>query len=349
MVQPCARCGARWAVHGAPMHWCPRCRGVLLSPGPVDAPPERRNYRWVARKPEHRGVRGAGRPRAAAAPGTPSYAEIPRWGLLDTPAAPAAGPASRQARAAAAAGRLLLWTALAFALAALAELGRYAILLYNRTRLVAPLLLRVSDAAVLTFAVLACVLALLAAIAAVARLIELRAAAYVRVGGRDPRSPRTLLLGSLIPVLNLVWPGVFLTEALTGRDDPRALRLIRIWWVLWVLGGIAAVAALGWRGADSLQSKADGVLFTALTDLVAVAVALLTFGVLNALSGRDLRGRARSAHRLTVAVDPAVPVIAPLHRTEQPQSTADARENSAAGDNTGDEAGDREQEEVGAK
>ncbi|MFC3963838.1 DUF4328 domain-containing protein [Nocardia jiangsuensis] len=349
VVQPCARCGARWAVHGAPMHWCPRCRGVLLSPGPVDAPPERRNYRWVARKPDHRGGRGTGRPRAEAAAGTPCYAEIPRWGLLDTPAAPDTAPAGRSARAAAAAGRLLLWTALAFALAALAELGRYAILLYNRTRLVAPLLLRVSDAAVLTFAVLAGVLALLAAIAAVARLIQLRAAAYALVGRRDPRSPRTLLLGSLIPVLNLVWPGVFLTEAFTGRRDPRALRLIRIWWVFWVLGGTVAVAALCWRTADSLQSKADGVLFTALTDLVAAAVALLTFGVLNALSGRDLRGRARAAHRLTVAVDPAVPVIAPLHRTEQARSTADARQNSAAGDNTGDEAVDREQEEVGAK
>lgn len=346
VVQPCARCGARWAVHGAPMHWCPRCRGVLLSPGPVDAPPERRNYRWVARKPEHRG-RGGRRPQAAAAAGTPRYTEIPRWGLRDIPAEPGAAPASRLERAAAAAGRLLVWTALAFGLAALAELGRYAILLYNRTRLVAPLLLRVSDAAVLTFAVLAAALALLAAVATVARLIELRAAAYAAVGRRDPRSPRTLLLGSLVPVLNLVWPGVFLTEALTGRSDPRALRLIRIWWVAWVLGGIVAVAALGWRAADSLQAKADGVLFTALTDLVAACVALLTLAVLNALHGRDVRGRARAARRLTMAADPAVPVIEPLHRTAP--ATADARPAGAAGENTGDEAGDREPEEVGAK
>ncbi|WP_067648584.1 DUF4328 domain-containing protein [Nocardia harenae] len=330
------------------MHWCPRCRGVLLSPGPVDAPPERRNYRWVARGPEHRAARGGRRPPEAVA-GTPRYTEIPRWGLLDTPAEPSAAPASRLDRAAAAAGKLLLWTAVAFVLAALAELGRYAILLYNRTRLVEPLLLRISDAAVLTFAVLAALLALLAAIAAVARLIQLRRAAYARVGRRDPRSPRALLLGSLIPVLNLVWPGVFLTEALTGRDDPRALRVIRIWWAVWVLGGLVAVAALCWRTADSLQAKADGVLVTALTDLLAAAVALLTLGVLNALAGRDLRGRTRISHRMTVAVDPAVPVIEPLHRTEQPQSAADARPGSAAGDNTGDEAGDREQEEVGAK
>ncbi|MEV0356051.1 DUF4328 domain-containing protein [Nocardia sp. NPDC050697] len=349
VVQPCARCGARWAVHGAPMHWCPRCRGVLLSPGPVDAPPERRNYRWVARKPEHRGARAAPRPHPGPAAGTPRYTEIPRWGLLDTPAEPGAAPASRLDRAAAAARKLLLWTALTFALAALAELGRYGILLYNRTRLVDPLLLRISDAAVLTFAVLAAVLALLAAVAAVARLIQLRRAAYARIGGRDPRSPRALLLGTLIPVLNLVWPGVFLTEALAGRDDPRALRVIRVWWLVWVLGGLVAVAALCWRSADSLQAKADGVLVTALTDLLAAAVALLTVGVLNALEGRDLRGRTRISHRLTVAVDPAVPVIAPLHRTEQPQSTAAARQEPAAGDNTGDEAGDREQEEVGAK
>ncbi|MFC8043701.1 DUF4328 domain-containing protein [Nocardia sp. NPDC057353] len=311
----------------------------------MDAPPERRNYRWVARKPDHRRApRKQPEPRAAA---TPRYTEIPRWGLLDRAAEPDATPASRLDRAAGAARRLLLWTALAFTLAALAELGRYGILLYNRTRLVEPLLLRVSDAAVLTFAVLAGALALLAAIAAVARLIELRAAAYAGVGRRDPRSPRALLLGTLVPVLNLVWPGVFLTEALTGRDDPRALRLIRIWWVVWVLGGLVAVGALCWRTADSLQAKADGVLLTALTDLVAAAVALLTLGVLNVLEGGDLRGRARIAQRWTMAADPAVPVIEPLHRAGQP--AADARPAAAAGDNTGDEAGDREQEEVGAK
>lgn len=330
------------------MHWCPRCRGVLLSPGPVDAPPERRNYRWVARKPDHRPARNGRRPQRDPRSGPPRYTEIPRWGLIDVPRPAAAEPAGRLDRAAASVRTLLLWTAIAFGGAALAELGRYLVLLYNRTRLVPPVLLHVSDAAVIGLSIVAQAVAVLAAVAAVGRLIQLRRAAYARLGRSDPRPVRTLVLGCLVPVANLVWPGVFLTELLTGRDDPRTLRLIRLWWAVWVLSGVMVLAALFWRRAESLQAQADGVVFTALTDAVAAGVALLTLAVLNALEGRDLRGRARSTRRWTVAVDPAVPVIEPLH------PGSGERPAAAPGENTGDALADkreqkREQEEVGAK
>ncbi|MEV0296647.1 DUF4328 domain-containing protein [Nocardia sp. NPDC050710] len=356
VVQPCARCGARWAVQGTPMHWCPRCRGVLLSPAPIDAPAERRNYRWVARRPDQRTRRLSGVARTGASAATPKYTQIPRWGLIDTPPAPAEVPRGRLAAFGARVNSLLPVTAGLFALAALGELLRYLILLRNRTRLIDPLVLRISDVLVIGSAVLAMAFALVTAVALVGWLVDARRAAYARSGRRDPRAVRTLALGCLIPVVNLLWPGVFLTEVAAAREEPRALRVIRIWWCAWVFGGGLTIAVLLWRTADSLQVKADGVLFTAFADACAAGIAVLTLWVLRSLDGRDLFGRTRTARRWVVAADPVVPVIEPVH----PGAGAAARAATATGRDAADEdmpedrdtdngAVNREHEEVMAK
>ncbi|WP_191093769.1 DUF4328 domain-containing protein [Nocardia colli] len=350
VVQPCARCGARWAVQSTPMHWCPRCRGVLLSPAPIDAPAERRNYRWVARKPDQRTRRAPAAGRAARRE-TPRYTQVPRWGLLDPaprPAAAAPPPLTRLTRWA---STLLIATASMFAVAAVAELLRYLLLLRNRTRLIHPAVLICSDVFVVAAALIALLLALLSAVAVVGWLVDARRLAFQEAGRTDPRSVRTLVLGCVIPVVNLLWPGVFLTEIVARRSDPRALRAIRIWWAAWIFGGLVTAAALAWRTADSLQVKADGVLFTGFTDLVAAAVALLTLAMLRAVEDRDALGRSRTARRWLIAVDPAVPVIEPVQpgggarAAEQPKDAADAPPDTDI-DNG---AVDREHEEVMAK
>lgn len=346
VVQPCARCGTRWAVQGSPMHWCPRCRGVLLSPGPLDAPPERRNYRWVARRPgrHSRPRHTVGTDTGSRVTAAPHYTEIPRWGLRDRPVA------TREAEQPRPLSTLTRWvhatlvaTAALFALAAVAELGRYLILLRNRTRLIEPPLLWFSDALVNTAALFALIMALVAAVAALGWLIEARRMTFAAAGRRDPRSPRRLALGCLIPVVNLVWPGVFLTEVVSGRADPRPLYAVRIWWAGWVFGGLLAVAALFWRTADSLQAKADGVLFAAATDAVAAGVAVLTLWVIRTVEGRDLRGRDRLAHRWVVAVDPATPLIEPVHPGPAAAEHTTAETEPARG------GADRAPQEVGAK
>ena len=345
MVQPCARCGARWAVQTTPMHWCPRCRGVLLSPAPIDAPAERRNYRWVARRPDQRLRRPIStRPRRSLE--TPRYQQVPRWGLLDPPVAPTTIAQRPLDRLTSRAEALLIATAAVFVVAACAELGRYLILLRNRTRLIPSWLLHLSDALVFASALLALALGLACALAMLGWLIETRRAAFAAAARRDPRSARVLALGCLIPVVNLLWPGVFLTEAVGLRPDPRALRAVRIWWLGWLLGAVCTVAALLWRTADTLQAKADGVLFTAFTDLVGAAVAILTLWVYRSMAGRDLFGRARIARRWVIAVDPAVPVIEPV----QPGGGAAKQiEVEAVATDTGSVERDREHEEVMAK
>ncbi|WP_433660861.1 DUF4328 domain-containing protein [Nocardia sp. CA-128927] len=353
VVQPCARCGARWAVQSTPMHWCPRCRGVLLSPAPIDAPAERRNYRWVARRPDHRARRTpvAGRPQSRE---TPRYTQIPRWGLLDPPPRPAADAPRPLTRLTQWASTLLIVTTSWFAVAAVGELLRYLLLLRNRTRLIHPAVLVCSDVLVVGAALFALLFALLAAVGVVGWLVDARRLAFQESGRTDPRSVRTLVLGCVIPVVNLLWPGVFLTEIVAQRSDPRALRAIRIWWAAWVFGGLVTAAALLWRTADSLQVKADGVLFTAFTDLVAAAVALLTLAMMRAVEERDVLGRSRTARRWLIAVDPAVPVIEPVQpggraarAADEPPADADSEPARDADDDNG--AVDREHEEVMAK
>ncbi|MFE6922666.1 DUF4328 domain-containing protein [Nocardia sp. NPDC057663] len=312
VVQPCARCGARWAVQGAPMHWCPRCRGVLLSPGKVDAPAAQRNYRWVARRPDHR-TRKAGASTTSAPLGpTPHYTEIPRWGLLDPPPAPGRAPERPLRGIAAHRDLLLVITAMAFLAAAFAEYGRYLILLRNRTTLIPGWLLWISDMSVWVFGVIAPLCALAAALALVAWLIEARRATFAARGRRDPRRRWSLILGCLVPGVNLIWPGVFLTELLGPAADPRAVRAVRIWWAAWVVSGLILLGATLWRDASTLQAEADGVSFTAFSDLCAACFAVLTLWTVRQLEGRDLRGAPRTAHRWVMAADPAEVVIAPV-------------------------------------
>ncbi|MEU0542382.1 DUF4328 domain-containing protein [Nocardia sp. NPDC005978] len=324
VVQPCARCGARWAVQGKPLHWCPRCHGVLLSPAPVDAPPERRNYRWVARPPGRKAPHPGTPRRTAPNLATPHYTQIPRWGLQDRQPQTAAEPVHRIDRLVARLPRLLVTTAVVFGVAALTELGRYGILLRNRRRLIEPWLLWLSDAAVTVAAVTAMVVALITAVAVVGWLARTRTSLYAAAGREDSRSLAELFAGCLVPGVNLVWPGVFLTETVrvgaTGADEPRLLRMVRIWWAAWVLNGLLVVIAVLYRFGDSLQVRADGVLITLWTDAFAAGIAVLTLWLVRGFAGRDLRGRELTAQRWLIATTPAAPVIEPV----QPGSAAAA-------------------------
>lgn len=323
------------------MHWCPRCRGVLLSPGKVDSPAAQRNYRWVARRPDHR-TRRAGPVTTTAPLGpTPHYVETPRWGLFDPPPRAAAARPRPLRGLAAARDRLLVLTAVAFVLAGIAEYGRYLILLQNRTRLIPGWLLWISDASVFVFGLLAPILALLTALSLVAWLIEARTAAFAARGRRDPRRRWTLILGCLVPGVNLIWPGVFVTELLGPEPDPRAERAVRIWWTAWVFSGVLLVAATLWRDAGTLQAEADGVSFTGFTDLCAAGFAVLTLWTVHLLEGRDLRGAPRSAHRWVMASDPAEAVIAPVApgTAETGQDVAERADSAVPGENTLEEVG----------
>ena len=308
--QICVRCETRWPVSYQARQWCPSCRGLLLSPVDthVPVPPDRRNFRWVVRPPQSDLAEDIA-PHATQSTATPAYDEIPRWGLLDR-TRPHDEEPSRAETLADLAPTLLVGTAAVFGLAAVAELVRYVLLLVNRTRLIEPMVLALSDSAVWATQIVGPLVALAAAVASGLRLIEVRRRMFAEHGTSDPRSPGSVLFGVVVPGINLALPGVFLTEI--AHDKPRILRAVRIWWVLIVSNAVLFVFVLFWRQRDALQARADAVLLTALVAALAAVVAVATLHILRLFDGADLQGRPLAQRRFTTATGPAYAPIAEI-------------------------------------
>ena len=281
MQQFCHRCTAALPVLGRPMQWCPRCGGVLSEPT-TQRPVTRR---WVAKPPPRAASRSRGRRELGP---TPRYFSTPRWGLPLVPWAPAMTlkpPTARERMVAHAntARPLLIGAAAILVLAALAELWRYALLLRSRTELLPARTVAISDSAVITAGVLAPLVVAVALVTCTLWLIRARQAAAERIGRREPRSTRSIALAVVVPVWNLVMPGVLLTEL--ERDVSRDVhteetngpsRLLRTWWVSWVVSATLDAGVWLWRLRGTVQAKADGVLLAALSDLVAAGTVVLT-------------------------------------------------------------------------
>jgi len=264
MQQFCHRCTAALPVLGRPMQWCPRCGGVLSEPT-TQRPVTRR---WVAKPPPRAASRSRGRRELGP---TPRYFSTPRWGLPLVSWAPAMTlkpPTARERMVAHAntARPLLIGAAAILVLAALAELWRYALLLRSRTELLPARTVAISDSAVITAGVLAPLAVAVALVTCTLWLIRARQAAAERIGRREPRSTRSIALAVVVPVWNLVMPGVLLTELERDlntepeRDVSTELeRDVRLW-----------------RLRGTVQAQADGVLLAALSDLVAAGTVVLT-------------------------------------------------------------------------
>jgi hypothetical protein len=282
-------------------------------PGRIPAPASGRRggYRWIARPPApirpFRDSAPASRP-----PGpTPRYREIPRWGLPEHEPEPVAPEGAELTVARSRALRLVLFTGAAFLGAAAAELWRYAILLDSRTELIDPILLWCSDQLLNLLSLLALPLALGAAYTCAEWLFAARADTFARNGMAEPRSRRWILVCCLVPVVNLVLAGVLLTE-LAEQVSPRLRRVVRVWWCGWVVSAAMSVISLLWHFTDTLQARANGVVVSAVTDLVAAALAVATLWLIRETQQRDLLGRGHVPTRRVLATGPGKPVIEPI-------------------------------------
>ena len=290
----CPRCGRPADVAAGP--FCPHCGRYLAT------------YQWVAEPPAE-----AVPPRPVPVPtrytGPPRYRERPRWGFAALPWQPSPDapgtppPPERAVRALAGVAVPLLWALAAVALlAAGAETWRYLLLLASRDGALSADAVAASDALVLAAGVGAVLLGLAAGGGVVAWTLRASVAAAGRSGSRPSRSPREIVLGWVVPGLNLAVPGSVLAEIEHGALDraperrPDPSRLLRVWWALWASGVVLSVIVFLWSLRTGVQVVADGVVLHAALDLLAAvtaAVMAVVVGRLTALLGpvRDPRRR----------------------------------------------------------
>ncbi|GAA5126861.1 DUF4328 domain-containing protein [Pseudonocardia adelaidensis] len=270
---PCPRCGRRAPAGGGP--FCPFCGRYLAA------------LRWVAEPPP--GVTPA---KPAALPtrytGPPRYRLLPRWGFPLGPWRPPeperAGP-DPLTGARSIVGSLvpLLWATAAVALlAAGAEVWRYVLLLASRDGALQAESVAASDALVASAGTVAPILSLVVGVLMVLWTVRAAQAAADRAGVRPSRSTRMIVLGWLVPGLNLSIPGSVLAEiehsaiGLPAQRRPRPSRLVLVWWGLWAASVVLTAVVLLWSLRDGVQARADGVVLHAVLDLLAAVTAGVT-------------------------------------------------------------------------
>lgn len=293
----------RWAPAGAPSP-----AGPQRSPGWQRTPPRLPpGYRWIAVRP------GAAPPaRHARRPlgPTPRYTVIPRWSLADrveqapaTGAAPAAaGPTGQVIRTTSFVSVLVL------SIAALVYVVRYVLLVINRNTLLNSWVALAAD----WLGVLASVGAGAAVIASgvllIRWLIARRAAAFAHHGLPEPRSPRALWAGCVVPLANLLWAPVYVIELALLEDHWARLRgPVLQWWIAWVCSYAVSIAAI----VTSFATDAQGIANNTVLMVVAYLLAAATLAAATRIfEGFHRKPVARPAHRWVMVPDDGAPAPA---------------------------------------
>ncbi|MCU1663059.1 MAG: hypothetical protein JWR58_3124 [Pseudonocardia sp.] len=274
MGPPCPRCGRRAPAGGGP--FCPYCGRYLAA------------LRWVAEPPPSATKPAPARVRTRY-DGPPRYRSLPRWGFpprgweSPEPATPPPSAPLDAARSLFASAVPLLWATAAVALlAAFAEVWRYVLLLASRDGALSADAVAASDALVASAGTVAPILTLGTGGLLVLWSVRASQAAADRAGVRPSRSARAIVLGWLMPGLNLTVPGSVLSEiehsalGLPADRRPRPSRLLLIWWAMWATGVVLSAVVLLWSLRDGVQARADGVVLHAVLDLLAAATAGVT-------------------------------------------------------------------------
>lgn len=306
---PCPRCGRQAPAGGGP--FCPFCGRYLAA------------LRWVAEPPP-----GATPPQPAPVPtrytGPPRYHLLPRWGFPIGPwkpqeKAPASPDPLFGARSLVGSLVPLLWATTAVALlAAGAEVWRYVLLLASRDGALSAEAVAASDALVASAGTVAPILTLVVGVLMVLWTVRAAQAAADRAKVRPSRSTRAIVLGWLVPGINLSVPGSVLAEiehgalGLPADRRPHPSRMLLVWWALWVVSVVLTVVVLLWSLRDGVQARADGVVLHAVLDLLAAVTAGVTARLVLKLT-RLLAPAAPRRRELVLRLNPP-PAAAPAAR-----------------------------------
>jgi hypothetical protein len=185
----------------------------------------------------------------------------------------------------------MLWSLATLAvITAGGEAWRYVLLLQSRTGALSSRQVSISDAVVTIAGILTLAFTALTVIVTLWWLQLARHAAADLADQTVTRPDWQVYLYLLIPGINLVMAGPILTELehqvlrRPATDRPKPTKPVVIWWTTWAAAGLLFALTVAWRFRTTVQSHADGVILSALTDLAAAAVAILTALTIRRLS-----------------------------------------------------------------
>jgi hypothetical protein len=159
---------------------------------------------------------------------------------------------------------------------------RYVLLLASREGALSAGAVAASDALVASAGTVAPVLTVVSGGMLVLWSLRAYQAAAERVGVRPARSARWIVVGWLVPGLNLSVPGSVLAEiehAALRRspgERPRPSKSLLVWWALWAASVVLAAVVLLWSLRTGVQALADGVVLHAVLDVLAAVTAVVT-------------------------------------------------------------------------
>lgn len=276
----CSRCGRTPPPGAGP--FCPYCGRYLAA------------LAWVAEPPPDPRPPLPVRPRFRYT-GPPRYREMPRWGFpalpWQDPDQDGPVPAVERARGWAQVLIPLLWTLAAVAFVGFAaEVLRYVLLVLSRDDALPGGLVAFSDAAVAFGGWASVAGSVGCGILMILWCLRIREAAAEWSDTVPARSTVAVVVGWVVPGLNLAVPGGVLAEVEhLGLDRPpgarpRPSRLLLRWWAAWGVSVVLGVVVFLWSFRGGVQALADGVLLHAALDLSCAVTAVLTVGVVRHLA-----------------------------------------------------------------
>ncbi|OBF02545.1 hypothetical protein A5730_23435 [Mycobacterium sp. ACS4054] len=237
---------------------------------------------------------------------------IPRWGLADRveQTAAAAQTPARRTPSVSTIRTTLFVSVLVLGVAALVYVVRYVLLIVNRNTLLNSWVAAGAD----WLGILASAPAIAAVLASGAMLIlwliARRAAVFAHHGLPEPRSPRALWAGCVVPLANLLWAPVYVIElAILEEHYSRIRKPIVQWWIAWVVSYLVSVFAM----ATSFAKDAQGIANNTIAMVFAYLLAALTVAAAaRVFEGFERKPVERPAHRWVVVPGDPAPASGPV-------------------------------------
>jgi hypothetical protein len=171
----------------------------------------------------------------------------------------------------------LLTTMFALAFAVVVHIANYALLLYNRSKLLNPIVAGAATWAGVAASVLVFFTLIATTVVLTNWLIARRRAAYARHEMPDPRPAWQLWLGCLLPLVNLFWAPVFVIELARVEGRLAWLRTpIVVWWCAWWVSFLVSMFSFATSFTRDAQGIANNTVVITIAYLTALAALLLT-------------------------------------------------------------------------